>query len=44
MQYCLPAAEALPLAAQILESMLPGDGYAGSFAAALVTAARATQH
>ena len=42
MQYCLPAAEALPLAAQILASMLPGDGYAGRFAEALVTAARAT--
>ena len=43
MQYCLPAAEALPLAAQILVSMLPGSGYAARFADALVTAARAAQ-
>jgi glycine/serine hydroxymethyltransferase len=41
MKYCLPAATALPLAAQVLASMLPGDGYAERFADALAAAARA---
>jgi glycine/serine hydroxymethyltransferase len=42
MKYCLPAATALPLAAQVLASMLPGDGYAEKFADALAAAARAS--
>lgn len=41
MQYCLPPDEALPIAAQLLASILPGSDYAKSFADALVTAAAA---
>jgi glycine/serine hydroxymethyltransferase len=32
MQYCLPAEEALPLAARVLSSILPGDSYLNKFA------------
>lgn len=40
MRYCLPADQVLPLAAELLASMLPGVEYAQRFAAALETAAR----
>lgn len=40
MRYCLPADEVLPLAAEMLMSMLPGQDYAQRFAAALDAAAR----
>ena len=43
MQYCLPADEARPIAADILASILPGDGYATRFADALGQAARASR-
>jgi glycine/serine hydroxymethyltransferase len=42
MQYCLPAAQALPLAAQVLATMLPASGYAQRFAEALAAVARAS--
>ncbi|MFQ5600452.1 MAG: hypothetical protein ACE5G2_07855 [Candidatus Krumholzibacteriia bacterium] len=40
MQYCLPAAETLPLAAELLGSMLPSSAYAQQFADALAAVAR----
>jgi len=40
MQYCLPAAQALPLAADILASILPQSSHAGRLAEGLVAAAR----
>ena len=43
MHYCLPPGEALPIAGELLASMLPGSDYAQRFAEALVTAARALQ-
>jgi len=41
MHYCLPPAEALPIAADLMASILPDSDYAKSFADALVTAAAA---
>jgi glycine/serine hydroxymethyltransferase len=41
MQYCLPPDDALPIAAQLLASILPGSDYAKSFADALVSATAA---
>ena len=41
MRYCLPAEQALPLAAQLLASLLPGSEYGQRFAEALAAAARA---
>jgi glycine/serine hydroxymethyltransferase len=35
MRYCLPPSQALPLAAEVLASILPDGGYAARFAAAL---------
>ena len=40
MQYCLPATQALPLAGEILASILPQSAYAGRLSEALVAAAR----
>ncbi|UCE02656.1 MAG: hypothetical protein JSW67_00125 [Candidatus Latescibacterota bacterium] len=43
MRYCLPAAEALPIAAELLASILPDSDYAQRFAAALEAAGRTLQ-
>jgi len=43
MQYCLPAARALPLAGEILASILPQSAQAGHLAEALVAAARGAE-
>src|SRR5262245_721969 len=43
MQYCLPAVHTLPLAAEILASILPNSAYAGQMAEALAAAARAVK-
>jgi hypothetical protein len=42
MRYCLPVARALPLAAELLASLLPASDYARRFADALGEAARQT--
>jgi glycine/serine hydroxymethyltransferase len=41
MQYCLPAAQALPLAGEILATILPQSSHAGRLAEALTIAGRA---
>ncbi len=43
MQYCLPPEEALPIAAQLLASILPSSDYAKSFADGLAEAAAALE-
>jgi glycine/serine hydroxymethyltransferase len=43
MQYCLPAAQALPLAADVLASILPQSAHAGRLAEALAAAARGAE-
>jgi glycine/serine hydroxymethyltransferase len=43
MRYCLPPAEALPIAAELLASILPDSDYVQRFAAALEAAGRTLQ-
>jgi glycine/serine hydroxymethyltransferase len=43
MRYCLTPAESLPVAADLMASILPGSDYAQRFAAALQSAARALE-
>ena len=43
MRYCLPPEEALPVAAELLASILPSSDYAQQFAAALQAAGRALE-
>jgi hypothetical protein len=40
MQYCLPPEETLPIAGEILGSILPGNDYVQQFAESLQNAAR----